>query len=35
MLHRLLDDEHIIHYEQLAAEGLNRIFLYNQANENL
>lgn len=35
MLHNRLADESIIHYEHLAAEGLNRIYLYNQANENL
>ena len=35
LLHNRLDDESIIHYEHLAAEGLNRIYLYNQANENL
>jgi len=34
-LHNRLSDESIIHYEHLAAEGLNRIYLYNQANENL
>ena len=34
MLHALLGDESIIYYEHLAAEGLNRIHLYNQANEN-
>ena len=28
-LHQLLGDESIIYYEHLAAEGLNRIFLYN------
>ena len=35
LLHQRLADESIIYYEHLAAEGLNRIFLYNQANENL
>ena len=35
MLHEKLADENIILYEHLAAEGLNRIFLYNQANENI
>ena len=35
LLHNRLADEGIIHYEHLAAEGLNRIHLYNQANENL
>lgn len=34
MLHARLGDKDIIHYEHLAAEGLNRIHLYNQANEN-
>ena len=34
LLHQRLGDESIIYYEHLAAEGLNRIFLYNQANEN-
>lgn len=34
LLHGKLGDESIIHYEHLAAEGLNRIYLYNQANEN-
>ena len=33
-LHGLLGDENIIYHEHLAAEGLNRIYLYNQANEN-
>ena len=35
LLHTRLDDESIIYYEHLAAEGLNRIYLYNQANENI
>lgn len=35
LLHARLDDDSIIYYEHLAAEGLNRIYLYNQANENL
>ena len=34
LLQPLLADERIIHTEHLAAEGLNRILLYNQANEN-
>lgn len=34
LLHSLLGNEEIIYYEHLAAEGLNRIQLYNQANEN-
>ncbi|MBQ9556016.1 MAG: type III pantothenate kinase [Muribaculaceae bacterium] len=34
-IHSLLEDESIIYYEHLAAEGLNRIYLYNKANENL
>lgn len=34
LLHQQLGDESIIYYEHLAAEGLNRIYLYNQANEN-
>ena len=34
LLHSLLGNEDIIYYEHLAAEGLNRIQLYNQANEN-
>ena len=33
-LHTRLCDESIIFNEHLAAEGLNRIYLYNQANEN-
>ena len=33
LLHSQLDDDSIIYYEHLAAEGLNRIYLYNQANE--
>lgn len=35
MLHSRLGDENIIYNEHLAAEGLNRILLYNEANENL
>jgi len=35
MLHTRLGDKDIIYNEHLAAEGLNRIHLYNQANENL
>ena len=35
LLHQRLADESIIYYEHLSAEGLNRIFLYNQSNENL
>ena len=34
LLHQRLDDDSIIYYEHLAAEGLNRILLYNQTNEN-
>lgn len=34
LLHSRLCDEDIIYHEHLAAEGLNRIHLYNQANEN-
>ena len=34
LLHQRLADESIIYYEHLAAEGLNRIYRYNQANEN-
>ena len=34
-LHTLLQDKSIIYSEHLAAEGLNRIILYNQANGNL
>lgn len=34
LLHNRLSDPDIIYYEHLAAEGLNRIYLYNQANEN-
>ena len=34
-LHTLLGDKNIIYSEHLAAEGLNRILLYNQANGNL
>ena len=33
-LHALLEDKRIIYSEHLAAEGLNRILLYNQVNEN-
>ena len=33
-LHSNLNDKDIIFYEHLAAEGLNRIYLYNEANEN-
>jgi type III pantothenate kinase len=32
MLHQLLGDKDIIYYEHLAAEGLNRIYLYNVSN---
>ena len=35
LLHTRLADQNIIYNEHLAAEGLNRIILYNQANENL
>jgi hypothetical protein len=35
LLHQRLADESIIYFEHLAAEGLNRIHLYNKANENL
>ena len=35
MLHSRLGEKDIIYNEHLAAEGLNRIHLYNQANENL
>lgn len=34
MLHSRLNDDSIIYYEHLAAEGLNRIYLYNQTHEN-
>ena len=34
-LHSLLGDKNIIYSEHLAAEGLNRILLYNQANGNI
>ena len=34
LLHSRLADKNIIYSEHLAAEGLNRILLYNQANEN-
>ncbi len=34
MLHSRLNDDTIIYYEHLAAEGLNRIYLFNQAHEN-
>ena len=33
LLHARLGDENIIYYEHLAAEGLNRIYLYHAANE--
>lgn len=33
LLHERLDNEDIIYYENLAAEGLNRIYLYHAANE--
>lgn len=33
LLHSRLEDDNIIYYEHLAAEGLNRIQLYNQTNE--
>lgn len=33
LLHGLLQDEGVIYQEHLAAEGLNRIYLYNEANE--
>ena len=33
-LHSQLNDGDIIYYENLAAEGLNRIYLYNETNEN-
>jgi len=32
LLHQLLGDKDIIYYEHLAAEGLNRIYLYNVSN---
>lgn len=35
LLHKLIGDKNIIYHELLAAEGLNRILLYNQANEKL
>ena len=35
LLHKLIGDKSIIYHELLAAEGLNRILLYNQANEKL
>jgi type III pantothenate kinase len=35
VLHQLLGDEDIIYYEHLAAEGLNRIYLYNVSNGNI
>ena len=34
LLHSHLCNDEIIYYEHLAAEGLNRIYLYNKANEN-
>ena len=34
LLHSRLCNDEIIYYEHLAAEGLNRIYLYNKANEN-
>jgi len=34
LLHQRLGIEEIIHYEHLAAEGLNRIYLFNNGNEN-
>jgi type III pantothenate kinase len=35
LLHERLRDDNVIYYEHLAVEGLNRIYLYNQANENI
>lgn len=35
LLHKLIGDKSIIYHELLSAEGLNRILLYNQANEKL
>ncbi|MBO4803435.1 MAG: type III pantothenate kinase [Muribaculaceae bacterium] len=35
LLQSHLGDKDVIYYENLAAEGLNRIYLYNQANETL
>lgn len=35
VLHQLLGDKDIIYYEHLAAEGLNRIYLYNVSNGNI
>ena len=35
LLHTLLNDSSIIYQEHLAAEGLNRIFMYNDKNDNL
>ena len=34
LLHSRLSEEGIIYQEHLAAEGLNRIYLYNERNEN-
>ena len=34
LLHSRLDEEGVIYQEHLAAEGLNRIYLYNERNEN-
>ncbi len=34
LLHERLGSKDVIYYEHLAAEGLNRIYLYNEANEN-
>ena len=34
MLHERMCDKDVIYYENLAAEGLNRIYLYQTANEN-
>ncbi len=33
LIHTRLGDEDVIYHEHLAAEGLNRIYLYNEANE--
>ena len=35
MLHERLRDDKVIYYENLAVEGLNRIYLFNQANETI
>ena len=35
MLHERLHDDKVIYYENLAVEGLNRIYLYNKANETI